>query len=139
MANEYEEPFAEEPFAKLSQWEMVKREMDAMRKARGSDAPVTDTRTSSAARDAPDDDAEYALVYYGFFPDGSPKVSYRRAVKFAEERQKTIKCPYCGKPLTAVDVSTRVEIYRYPRKERLTCNEYRKCHACHERVGIVFV
>jgi hypothetical protein len=97
------------------------------------------SRQDAPENDAADSDVEYALVYHGFFPDGSPKVAYRRVVKFAEERQKTIKCPYCGKPLTTVDVSTRVEIYRYPRKGGITCNEYRKCHACHERVGIMFV
>jgi hypothetical protein len=88
---------------------------------------------------ATDGETEYIYMIYGVFPDKQPKAAFRRAVKFKdEERQKTIKCPYCGKPMTTVDVSTRVEIYRYPKKEGLTCSEYRKCHACHERVGIVF-
>jgi len=81
----------------------------------------------------------YLFIIHGLpleFPSG---IVYRKAKGFTVERQKTIKCPYCGKQLTSIDVSTKIEIYRYPKKSDVSCHEYRKCHACHEIVGIIFV
>jgi phage FluMu protein Com len=80
----------------------------------------------------------YLFVIHGVPHDMRPRVAYRRVGKFAPERIKEIKCPYCGKLLTTVDESTKLELYRYPRRKTLPCHEYRKCHACHETVGIVF-
>jgi hypothetical protein len=140
MANE-----PEELFAKVSQWELIKREMDAAREARGGDAPVTDTsvaadtRTSSAARDAPERDVDFVYVIYGVFPDLSPKVSFRRTVAAAQNTRKVIKCPHCSGRLTDVDVSTRVELYRRSEKRNVACQIYRKCGHCHKEVGINIV
>jgi hypothetical protein len=134
MANEYEEPFA-----KVSQWEMIKREMDAAREACGGDAPVTDTRTDSAARDAPENYVDFVYVIYGVFPDLSPKVSFRLTGAAAQNTRKVIKCPHCSGRLTDVDVSTRVELYRRSEKRNVACQIYRKCGHCHKEVGINIV
>lgn len=65
-------------------------------------------------------------------------VAFRRAGRFDTERQKIIRCPYCGKQLTAIDISTKIELYRRPRKANVVCHEYRRCNSCRETVGIIF-
>ena len=80
----------------------------------------------------------YFFIIHGVPPEFYPSVAYRRAKGFTEERQKIIKCPYCGRRLTSIDDSTKIELYRYPRRKEIHCHEYRKCHACRETVGIVF-
>jgi len=81
----------------------------------------------------------YAIYVRDFAPEFWPAVAFRRAEHFKDERRKIIKCPYCGKQLTAVGESTRLELFRYPRRMQVNCHEYRKCNACNETVGIIFV
>ena len=83
-------------------------------------------------------DAEYIIVFHGVPEDMYPSVAYRRAAGFAPARQREIKCPYCRRTLTYVDRSTKVELYRFPKRQTVVCHEYRKCHSCHETVGISF-
>ncbi|MDR0840072.1 MAG: hypothetical protein LBN26_01630 [Christensenellaceae bacterium] len=81
---------------------------------------------------------EYVFVMHGI-PEGMyPAVAYRRAGGFTARRQKEIKCPYCGRLLTTIDVTAKVELYRTPNRKEIPCHEYRKCHVCHETVGIIF-
>ena len=81
---------------------------------------------------------EYMIVFHGVPTDMYPAVVYRRAVGFTPARQREIKCPYCRRTLTFVDVSMKVELYRFPKRREITCHEYRKCHSCHETIGISF-
>lgn len=83
-------------------------------------------------------ESSYFLVLHGVPPDWFPQTAFRKSKGFTAERQKAIKCPYCGKILTAVDPMTKIELYRYPRKSEVSCHEYRKCAACREVVGIIF-
>lgn len=78
------------------------------------------------------------FMIYGIAPEFLTGVAFRKAKRFNAERQKIIKCPYCGRQLTAVDISTKIELYRYPRKAEVSCHEYKKCHICHKTVGIIF-
>jgi len=80
----------------------------------------------------------YFFVMHGVPLDMFPSVAYRKAKDFKTERQKEIKCPYCGRPLTTVSLATKVELFRYPKKKHVSCHEYRKCHVCHETAGIIF-
>lgn len=82
--------------------------------------------------------ANYLFIIHGVPLDFSPAIAYRKAKQFTAERQKIIKCPYCARPLTTVDTSTKIELYRYPQKSEVSCHEYRKCNICHETVGIIF-
>lgn len=80
----------------------------------------------------------YFFVISGVPRDFFPAVAYRRSKQFASERQKIIRCPYCARQLIVINASTKIELYRYPKKMEVSCHEYRKCHACHETVGIIF-
>lgn len=80
----------------------------------------------------------YYFMIYGIATEFLTGVAFRKAGRFEAGRQKIIKCPYCGKHLTSIDVSTKIELYRYPRKSDVSCHEYKKCHICHETVGIIF-
>jgi ribosomal protein L34E len=88
---------------------------------------------------AENEEVMYTLVVYGYAPElWSARVAFRREKGFDVIRKKVIKCPYCGRSLVSVDQSTRIEIYRYQRGEKRACHEYKTCHVCHEKVGIVF-
>ena len=80
----------------------------------------------------------YTLVIHDYIPDVLRGVAYRRAGRAEAKRQKSVKCPYCTKQLTAVDATTKVELYKYSRKTYVSCHEYRKCSSCSETIGLVF-
>ena len=67
------------------------------------------------------------------------EVVYRRAKRSGGARLKIIRCPHCGNPLTAVDITTRVELRQYTQKADALCHEYRKCDVCNETVGMNFI
>ena len=81
---------------------------------------------------------DYVIVFYGVPPDMYPNAAYRRAAGFVRERQRVIKCPYCKRTLTLVGNSMKVELYQFPKRRDVVCHEYRKCHSCHETIGITF-
>jgi hypothetical protein len=86
-----------------------------------------------------EDKAMYFLVVHGTAPElWSVGVAFRRDRRFVPEGQKVIRCPYCGRPFTMVGYSTKVEVFRRPRKNGRECHALRPCKACHEEVGIVF-
>ena len=85
----------------------------------------------------------YAILVYGHAPEFWPAVAFRRSGGKKEpeepERQKEIKCPYCGKPLMVVSVKRRLDLVRFKQRGRESCHEYRKCRKCHENIGIVYL
>ena len=83
-------------------------------------------------------ETEYMIVFHGVPEEMYPSIAYRRAVGFAPERKREIKCPHCKRTLISVDVSMKVELYQFPKRRKVSCHEYRKCNVCHETVGISF-
>jgi ssDNA-binding Zn-finger/Zn-ribbon topoisomerase 1 len=84
----------------------------------------------------------FAIAVYGYAPEFWPSVAYRKAKEQSrkgEERQKEIKCPYCGQLLLTVSVNRRLDLIRFGKRERISCHEYRNCHKCHEKVGIIYL
>jgi len=92
----------------------------------------------------------FVIEVYGYAPEFWPAVAYRKAkgqsrehpkgqYKKGEERQKEIKCPYCGQLLLTVSVNRRLDLLRFGKRERINCHEYRNCHKCHEKVGIIYL
>jgi DNA-directed RNA polymerase subunit RPC12/RpoP len=83
----------------------------------------------------------YAIAVHGYAPEFWPAAAFRRKGRFEEEteRRKEIKCPYCGRLFMRVGVSRKLELYRYPKRVTLNCDEYRKCNICHEKIGIIYL
>jgi len=85
----------------------------------------------------------FVIEVQGHAPEFWPTVAYRKsgAKQQSNEhlRQKEIKCPYCGKLFMIVCVTRRLDLIRFKKKERAYCHEYRKCHKCHESVGIIYI
>jgi len=85
----------------------------------------------------------YVVAVYGYAPEFWPAIAYRRSGvnKQAEEpeRQKEIKCPYCGKLFMVVSIKRRLDLIRFKKREKADCHEYRKCRKCHENVGIIYL
>jgi len=83
----------------------------------------------------------FAIAVYGHGHGLWPAVIYRKIKVWAgkgEDRQKEIKCPYCGQLLLTISANRRIEIIRIGKKERRNCHEYRNCHKCHKKVGIIY-
>jgi DNA-directed RNA polymerase subunit RPC12/RpoP len=85
----------------------------------------------------------FVIAVYGYAPEFAPAVAFcKRGNKGQTEkkkRQKEIKCPYCGQLLITVCVSRRLELFRFGKREKANCHEYRSCHKCHEKVGIIYL
>ena len=86
----------------------------------------------------------YIFEVYGHAPEFWPAIAYRKgggAKKQPEEpeRQKEIKCPYCGKLFMVVSVKRRLDLRRFKKREKAACHEYRKCHKCKENIGIIYI
>jgi len=84
----------------------------------------------------------YIIEVHDFAPEFLPDVAYRKTGgKEAKEpeRQKDIKCPYCGKLFMIVNETRRLDLVRFKRRVKADCHEYRKCKKCRENIGIVFL
>ena len=77
----------------------------------------------------------YVLNVDGFEPGLMSGVAWHIRGRFDVE-QKIIKCPYCGRDLLTVNVTTKVETFQYPKKAVVSCDEFRQCKVCHETTGI---
>ncbi|MCL2774421.1 MAG: hypothetical protein FWD71_13895 [Oscillospiraceae bacterium] len=80
----------------------------------------------------------YAFMIHDYIPDVLRGTAFRRARRFNDERQKIIKCPRCGKQLTAINPATKVILHKYSKKTDVLCHEYRKCSSCNETIGFIF-
>ena len=87
----------------------------------------------------------YVIAVYGHAPEFWPPVAFRkdggRSKKKQDEpeRQKEIKCPYCGKLFMVVSVKRRLDLIRFSARMKADCHEYRKCRKCHENVGVLYL
>jgi ssDNA-binding Zn-finger/Zn-ribbon topoisomerase 1 len=84
----------------------------------------------------------YIIEVHGFAPEFFPAVAYRRngpKKPKVPERQKEIKCPYCGKLFMVVSVERRLDLVRFTHRVKMKCHEYRKCVKCRESIGIVYL
>jgi len=81
----------------------------------------------------------YAIAIHGYAPEFWPDMAFRRKGQFdIPEKQKKIKCPYCGKLFMTICMSRKLELYRYPKKAKIICHEYRKCRVCYEMIGVIY-
>jgi hypothetical protein len=84
---------------------------------------------------------KYFYVFYGSAPSIlMARVAYRRVGKQeprSRHERKVINCPYCKKPMTDVDIATKVELYCHPAQKQVRCQVYPKCHNCGNEVGMI--
>lgn len=83
----------------------------------------------------------YIIEVYDFAPEFFPAIAYRTKgnKQMGLERQKEIKCPYCGKLFMMVCVTRKLDLVRFTTRVKVSCHEYRKCKKCHESIGIVYL
>jgi len=81
-----------------------------------------------------------AIIVYDFVPELMPHRALRRAKHYDTAGKKEVKCPYCGKVLTVVDVTAKLELFRYPKRDRAKVNWDKSvmCRACNGSVGIIY-
>ena len=82
----------------------------------------------------------FTIAVYGYAPEFWPTSAFRiRGRNIGAEKLKKIKCPHCSKLLLTVNISRRLELFRYKQKIKADCHEYRKCKSCYENIGIIFL
>lgn len=87
----------------------------------------------------------YVIAVYGHAPEFWPAIAFRKSggkgKKQPEEteRNKEIKCPYCGTLFMVVSVKRRLDLIRFTEKKKADCHEYKKCRKCHENVGVLYL
>ncbi len=95
---------------------------------------------NEAGSNAENGAVKYLFVFRGGIPGIlMPSVAYRRTKRHVVCGIKIVRCPFCNKPLTEIDKSATVEVYRYPARKRIVCHAYRKCQICKNEVGIRLV
>ena len=87
----------------------------------------------------------YVIAVYGHAPEFWPAIAFRKGGSKGKkqpeepERKKEIKCPYCGKLFMVVSEKRRLDLIRFPAKTKADCHEYKKCHKCHENIGVLYL
>ena len=87
-------------------------------------------------------ETHFIIEAHGYVPEFYPATAYRKdGAKKQEnpERQKEIKCPYCGKLFMTVSVTRKLDLVRFKQNVTVSCHEFRKCRKCHENIGIVYL
>ncbi|MDR1891668.1 MAG: hypothetical protein LBQ48_01465 [Oscillospiraceae bacterium] len=89
------------------------------------------------------EEMKYCFVFYGHAPGiMMARVAYRRCgkpeLRVLHER-KVINCPHCSKPFTDIDKDAKVELYRYPARNRVRCQVYPICQNCGNEVGMILL
>jgi len=80
----------------------------------------------------------YAIVVYGLVPEFMPHLAFRRAKHYKTAGKKEIKCPYCKELLKLVEVTTKLELIRYPKKIKIPLHKSMTCSKCRNVVGIIY-
>jgi len=84
------------------------------------------------------DDEIYAIIVHGIVPELMPQLAFRREKHFKTAGKKEVKCPYCRGLFKVVDVTDKLELICYPRKDKIQLHNSLPCGICHNRVGIIY-
>jgi len=99
---------------------------------------MTTTTTTHTTVTTAAEEVKYFLVFHDFAPELFPGVAFRRS-RPPNMRLKLIKCPYCKARLLDIDEDAKVELFRYSKRSKVTCQMYRKCYSCQGDIGINIV
>jgi hypothetical protein len=80
----------------------------------------------------------YAYCVYGNVPEFMPNFAFKRDKHFSTFGKKIIKCPYCRKTFTTIDITDKVEIHPHSKKAKVVFHEVIPCKTCNSVVGIIY-
>jgi len=82
----------------------------------------------------------YAIIVHGIVPEFMPHLAFRRDKHYKKADTKEIKCPYCGELLRVVEITSKLELIRYPKKakSKISWHKFMLCGKCHNMVGIIY-
>ena len=86
------------------------------------------------------EDELYAIIVYGIVPEFMPHRAFRRNKHYKKSDMKVIKCPYCCNKFTEVELSSKLELFRYPRKVKseIKLHKSMPCENCNGVVGVIY-
>ena len=87
-----------------------------------------------------DNDELCVIIVYGIVPEFMPHRVFRRDGKLKNAKTKDIKCPYCGGVFKIVEATAKLELLRYPKKDKpkVPVDKSLPCNKCHNMVGIIY-
>ena len=82
----------------------------------------------------------YAIIVHDFVPELMPGSAFRRDKHHNKAEKKEIKCPYCGGKFKVVDKTAKLELMRYPKRDKakVRCHKTMPCNLCNGKVGIIY-
>ena len=88
----------------------------------------------------PTKDELCAIIVYGIVPELMPHRAFRREKHYKTSQTKQIKCPYCGGLFQVVEATAKLELVRYPKKDRdkVPWDKSMLCSKCKNMVGIIY-
>ena len=80
------------------------------------------------------------IIVYGLVPEFMPGVAFRRDKHYKTAKKKVIKCPYCGEVFKVVEVTAKLELIRYPKKDqkKVPWHKSMPCKICRNVVGVIY-
>ena len=81
-----------------------------------------------------------AIIVYGHVPEFMPHVAHRRDKHYKADGTKAIKCPYCREIFVVVEMAAKLDLIRYPRKDKSKVKWHKSmpCKTCRNEVGIIY-
>jgi len=89
---------------------------------------------------AVDTDVLFAIIVYDIVPEFMPHRAFRRAKHYKTRETKSIKCPHCSVVLWIVEATARLELLRYPKKDKTKVPWHKSmlCNRCNNMIGIIY-
>ena len=86
-------------------------------------------------------DNAFAIIVYGIVPELMPHRAFRRDRQLLKDSTKDIKCPYCSCLLLIVAATAKLELLRYPKKDKpkVPVDKSLCCVRCHSMIGVIYL
>jgi len=82
----------------------------------------------------------YAIIVHGIVPEFMPQTALRRDKHYKTANKKEIKCPYCKNVFKIVEATAKLELMRYPQKDKnkVPLHKSIPCGKCRNIVSIIY-
>ena len=86
------------------------------------------------------EDGLCVIIVHGLVPEFMPGVAFRRDKHYKTAKKKVIKCPYCKEVFKVVEVTAKLELIRYPKKDqkKVPWHQSMPCQICRNEVGVIY-